>query len=224
MILEPALALLELASIAVGIRAGDAMAKRATLQSLRAGTVHPGRYLILAAGDVAEVEEALAAGLDQAGPHLVDRLLLPAIDPQVIAALLGSAGLRGRGGEALGVIETCTVAATIGAADAAVKAANVQLADLRLADGLGGKAYALFAGTVGDVEAAVAAGVARVAPELLVEQVVIAQLHGEMRDNLERGGELLAPLRAASAAHQRATAERVTPPRSTPPSRRRRRV
>ena len=59
---EPALGLLELESIAAGIAAGDAMAKRAPIEVIRAGTVHPGKYLILVGGSVADVEEALAAG------------------------------------------------------------------------------------------------------------------------------------------------------------------
>ena len=45
--IEPALGLLEFDSIAAGIAAGDAMAKRAPIEVIRAGTVHPGRYLVL---------------------------------------------------------------------------------------------------------------------------------------------------------------------------------
>ena len=46
------------ASIAAGILAGDAMVKRATLDVVHAGTVHPGRFLVLVGGSVGEVEEA----------------------------------------------------------------------------------------------------------------------------------------------------------------------
>ncbi len=49
---EPALGLLELESIAAGIEVGDAMAKRAPIEVLRAGTVHPGKYLVLVGGAV----------------------------------------------------------------------------------------------------------------------------------------------------------------------------
>ena len=38
------------------------MAKRAPIDVIRAGTVHPGKYLILVGGAVADVEEALEAG------------------------------------------------------------------------------------------------------------------------------------------------------------------
>jgi microcompartment protein CcmL/EutN len=90
----------------------------------------------------------------------------------------------GPAGEALGVIETATVAATLQAADAAVKGATVDLLEVHLADGLGGKAYALFSGSVSDVQAAVAIGVGRIDPTLLVGSVVIPQLHDEMGENV----------------------------------------
>jgi microcompartment protein CcmL/EutN len=180
--MNPALALLEFGSIATGIHAGDAMVKRGPVASIVAGTVHPGKYLVLVVGEVGAVEEAVAAGVAAGGPALLDRVLLPDVHPTVAEAVRG---IRvGPAGEALGVIETHTVAATIEAADAAVKGATVDLIEVHLADGLGGKAYALFSGTVSDVEAAVAIGIGRLAPGALVGSVVIPNLHGEMGENL----------------------------------------
>ena len=69
--------------------------------------------------------------------------------------------------------------------DRPVKAARVDLVAVRLADGLGGKGYALFSGTLADVEAAVAAAADRAEPTgNLLENHVVAQLHPEMADNL----------------------------------------
>ncbi len=180
--LEPALGLLEFDSIAVGIAAGDAMAKRAPVDVIRAGTVHPGRYLVLVAGSVADVEEALTAGRSSGQEALLDEVFLPNVHPDVAAAIGGS--LASASGEALGVIETPTVASIIAAADAGLKGARVRLLKLRLADGLGGKGYLLFDGPVSEVEAAVEIGQASIpAGERSISRV-IAQLHGEMRDNL----------------------------------------
>ena len=93
-------------------------------------------------------------------------------------------------GEALGVVETRTAASTIKAADAAVKGASVELLEIHLADGLGGKAYALFGGTVSDVQAAIDTGVASLRhPQLLVASVVIPHLHAEMRENLDAAAQ-----------------------------------
>jgi len=182
--MRPALLLLEFDSIALGIEVGDAMVKRAPLLTLHAGTVHPGKYLVMAGGEVADVQEAWLASRSTARGSELDEVFLPDVDPQVVSSLTGK---RKPGpGEALGVIETRTAASTIRAADAAVKGADVSLLEILLADGLGGKAYALFGGQVADIEAAVETGVASLPdPSLLVASVVIPQLHAEMRENLD---------------------------------------
>ena len=179
----PALALLDFSSIAIGIEAADAMIKRAQLDTLRAGTVQPGRYLVLLGGSVADVHESLDAGLEVGGAALLDQVFLPNVHPEVVAAIGG--GRAPDANDALGVIETMTVAAAINAADAGVKGAEVRLVEVRLADGLGGKGIVLYSGTVADVEAAVEIAVGVLPrPELLVRQVVIPQLHTEMWGNI----------------------------------------
>ena len=57
-----ALALLEVASLARGVVAADAVAKQAQVELLECSPVSPGKYLILFAGGVAEVDESLRAG------------------------------------------------------------------------------------------------------------------------------------------------------------------
>jgi microcompartment protein CcmL/EutN len=180
--MQPAIALLEFDSIAIGVRAGDAMVKRAPVEITYAGTVHPGKYLVLVGGDVACVEEAYAAGLEAGREALVDQLFLPAVHPDVARILRGA---RGRvTGDALGVVETRTVASTIGAADRGIKGADVELVEIRLADRLGGKAYCVFSGAVADVEAAVDVAVNHLDdPAVLVARVVIPEFHQEMLEN-----------------------------------------
>ena len=87
--MDPAVCLLEFSSIARGIEAGDAMSKRAPLQVIRAGTVHPGKYLVLAGGLTADVEESVAAGREVAGDALVDVVFLPDVHPDVVASIAG---------------------------------------------------------------------------------------------------------------------------------------
>ncbi len=182
--MNPAVGLLEFDSVAMGIAAGDAMVKRAPLGDIVAGSVQPGRYLVLVAGDVASVEESMSAGLEAAGPSLVAQIILEDVHPGVVTALRGE---RVPGPvESLGVIETVSVAPLLAAADAGVKGAAVDLLEVNIADGLGGKAYLLFGGSVSDVEAAVEIGSGRVAAEAMVAATVISQLHDEMGDNLTR--------------------------------------
>jgi microcompartment protein CcmL/EutN len=184
--IEPALGLLELDSIAAGIAAGDAMAKRAPIEVIRAGTVHPGRYLVLVGGAVADVEEALEAGRAAASASVRDEVFLPNVHPGVTAGMRGARPTAT--GEALGIIETDTVAAVIEAADAGLKGARVQLLELRLADDLGGKGYLLFDGPVAEVEAAVEVGAGRIAARPGLTWRIIPQLHAEMAENLAADG------------------------------------
>ena len=181
--IEPAIALVETNSIAAGILAGDAMVKKAVVQLLEARPICPGKYMVLVGGEVGPVRESYQVGVTTAAESLVDRLLLPNVHRSVFPALMSATPPRGD--EALGIIETVTAAVCIVAADAAVKTADVRLLEIRLANGLGGKSFVLLEGIVADVEAAVAAGVELVKQEgLLIRQVIIPQLHEQMREKI----------------------------------------
>lgn len=180
----PALALLEFSTIAAGIVAGDAMVKHAPIASLQTGTVQPGHYLVLVTGDVAAVEEAVKAGQAAGQADLRDLVFLPNVHPAVVDGLSGARLLPEA--DALGIVETQTAAAVIRAADAGMKNTEVDLVQLRLADGLGGKGVAFFTGLVADVEAAVATAAAAAQAQLL-RQAVISQLHPDMRANVHVG-------------------------------------
>jgi len=185
MMFDPALSLIEFGSIAAGIQAADAMVKRAPIDVIQAGTVQPGKYLVLVGGLTADVEEALAAGREVGRDAILDIVFLPQVHPGVVAALQG--GRSPEASEALGVLETTSVAAAIRAADAGIKGAQVELVEVRLADGLGGKGIVLYSGLVADVEIAVTLGVESLeSNDQLLRQVVIPQLHEEMWENLSQ--------------------------------------
>ena len=78
------------------------------------------------------------------------------IDEQVITALFGTQQSEKKG--SLGLIETFSAATCIKAADIAVKTARVEIFDLRVSRGLGGKGVVIITGEIGDVTAAVEAG------------------------------------------------------------------
>jgi microcompartment protein CcmL/EutN len=182
---DPAIAIVEFDSIATGIFSGDAMVKSSPIGSIYAGTVHPGRYLVLVSGDTASVEVALDTGRESGDRSVIDSIFLPAVHDDVVAAIVSLVDAADFDGEAAGIVETATVASVVEAADAGVKAAAVSLPAVRLADGLGGKGYAVFTGLVAEVEAALEAAVERARPSgHLIRHVVIAQIHDEMRENL----------------------------------------
>jgi bacterial microcompartment shell protein len=185
----PALGILELATIARGVVAADAGLKRSPAILLHSRAVSGGKHLVFFEGGVAEVEEAMAAAKLVAGELGIDRVELPAADPQVWPMLVPSVtGLdwsADRGAEAVAIVETKTVCAAIAAADAACKVADVVVRDTRLAFDLAGKAYFTLTGTLDAIEAAIAAASAAAGDRLVaVEQ--IAQPAAELRGRLFR--------------------------------------
>ncbi|MBK7072226.1 MAG: BMC domain-containing protein [Myxococcales bacterium] len=185
----PALGLLELATVARGVVVADAALKRAPAVLLSSRTLSGGKLLVVLAGGVAEVEEAMAAGKLAAGDRLRDRVELAYADAQVWP-MLAAAGVvvpadwaDDAAAEALAIVETATVCAAIAAADAACKAADVVVRDVRLAVDLAGKAYFTMTGDLDAVDAAAAAAAAA-AGDRLVELERIAQPAPELRGRL----------------------------------------
>lgn len=176
-----ALAAFELATISVGVQVADQVAKTAAVEILFSEPVSPGKFVVVFGGSVGEVTASYRRGAEVAGSALLDQLLLPQCHPDVLAALEGLA--QGPAGDALGVIETDAIPATLLAADKAVKTAPVKLRVIRLANGLGGKGFVYLDGSVSDVNAAVNAARAVVGPRL-VDATVIARLAEAVRDRL----------------------------------------
>ena len=147
-----AIGVVESNSIPLGILAGDAMVKSADVELVTAQTACAGKYIVLVSGDVAAVRAAVAAGKENAGAALVDSLIIPSIDERVIIAMAGAPAVDTA--QAVGVIETFSLASSIGAADIAVKTAEVELIEVRLGRGMGGKSFLVFTGEVAAVQAA----------------------------------------------------------------------
>jgi microcompartment protein CcmL/EutN len=170
--MKAAIGLVELSSIAQGIKVADAMVKRAAVNIIVNRTICPGKYMILIGGDVDEVSSSVDEGIEVGGHQVVDSLIIPNVHPTVFPAISGVAHTPDM--RALGVIEAFSVASIIEASDAAVKASPVTLLEIHLAMAIGGKGWVMFTGEVSDVEAAVEAGTSIVARKgLLVQSVVI---------------------------------------------------
>jgi microcompartment protein CcmL/EutN len=183
--LGPCIGLLELCSIARGVEVADAILWEAEIEMLFASPVQPGKYVMLFTGSVQDVAAALRRGAEIAGSDLVDRLHIQQVHAQVEAGLRRNGGQINGALDAVGVVETTTVASSILAADAALKTATVDLLDLRIANGLGGKSFFTLTGEVSDVRSSVQAG-ARLAQEsgTLARQVVIPRPHPDLTKHL----------------------------------------
>ncbi len=176
----PAIGVLELCSVARGIEVADAILWEARIELLFAEPVQPGKYVMLFTGSIDDVAAGLRLGEQIAGTDLVDCLLIQQVHEQVELGLRRQGKLNGQL-DALGIVETTTVASAILAADAALKRSTVDLLELRIANGLGGKSFFTLTGEVSDVRSAVMAGAA-VAQErgLLAREVVVARPHPDL--------------------------------------------
>ena len=154
-----ALALLELDSVARGYRLLDAMVKQSPVEILEANLVEPGKFLILLAGGVAEVEEAWTRALAVGDDAILDKLLLPQVHEALLPALRGEQVQDYP--DTIGVVEGKTIAGTLAACDRALKDADVRLTGLRITPGLGGRGYFVVQGLQHDVEASLDAARAR---------------------------------------------------------------
>ena len=181
--IQPAIGFIETSSVAKGIEASDAMCKISGIQLVDAYPICPGKYLILITGLLADVESSIEKGVEIAGVTLIDKFVIPNVNKQVVPAILGTSKIENF--EAVGIIETFTVASCIRASDVAAKAARIFLIEIRLAKGLGGKSFVTLTGEVGAVRSAVNAGCELIKDEgVIIQRVVIPKAHKELRRTL----------------------------------------
>jgi microcompartment protein CcmL/EutN len=179
----PAIALIELSGIAAGAFAADKMVKRAPVELLHAGTVHSGKFLILIGGGTAEVEESYREGMQAAPSDILDEVLLPGVHPQVVTALGGARSFGSQG--SLVVLETSTIAAIVRATDAAAKGAQINVSELRLGNGLGGRGVAILTGELSDVEAAAdIAGESLAGRNVTLCQSIVSNVHEQFASRI----------------------------------------
>lgn len=163
---------MEFNSIASGIEATDIVIKTADIQLLFARAGCPGKYYLMFCGEVAAVKASTDAGREIAGEHLVDCCVIPRVHPQVIQAMTMST--QPGAPDAVGVMEFFGVTAAVYAADAAVKAADVTLIEIRLGTGIGGKSFVVMTGNVAAVRESVQCGInTENAKGMVVSHVVI---------------------------------------------------
>ena len=171
-----AIGLVEFVSIAKGIEAADAMLKASRVELLDARPICPGKYIVLIFGEVSPVYNSVQAGNTIGGSAVVDDFVIPNVHPSVIKAVSCASDVKDL--RALGVIESFSIAALIVAADSAVKAGQVDLIEIRLGTGIGGKSFVTLTGDVGDVTASINVGKETCGEKgMLVESVIIPSPH-----------------------------------------------
>ena len=147
--------LLELKSIPVGIETADEMIKAANVQLLTASPTCPGKYIIIVSGNVGAVKSSMNVGVRVAGHYMVGQHVINNVHESLPSAILGVTEVEKIA--SIGVIETISGLSAVNAGDIAAKAAKVEMLEIRIARGLGGKGFLVFTGEVSSVRSAVKA-------------------------------------------------------------------
>lgn len=170
--MQRAIGMVEFTSIARGIYVADQMVKISEVEIVTSVSTCPGKYITIVTGDVAAVQSSVALGEQLAEEFFVDSIVVPNVTESVFPAITGATIPEKL--DAVGIMESFSLATMIIAADEILKSAELEPIELRLGNGLGGKSYFTFTGEVAAVQTGVDTGMA-IAKEkgLLVNAEVI---------------------------------------------------
>lgn len=151
---KKSLGVLEYRSIATGMKAADDVLKTADVDLVFAKPVCPGKYVVLIKGDLSAVTAAMERGTSQEHEAtLVDQCILGNPHPAIFEGLNCSGDINNI--EAIGIMETYSVASIFEVADDIVKTTPVNILEIRIAKGISGKAYVVFSGELSSVHASI---------------------------------------------------------------------
>jgi len=181
MMKEPALGMIELKSVARGVNTLDVIAKKAPVSILKATPVSSGKFIILFTGDVASVEESILAGVESGQKDIINHLFLPYVHDDIIPAITQSKKIDDY--QSIGIIETYSICACIGAADLAVKETPVSIIEIKLGNSIGGKGYFILSGNLSDLEASMEVATNYLNDKIISEPIIIPSPHPDLIEN-----------------------------------------
>lgn len=146
--------MLDIDDIPRGWLALDRLVKEADVEVYSSGTVQAGRFLVLFGGEIEPTQIAMERATDAAGDALRDAVLLPYAERRIAPAIIGAQMRWPAPGDTLAVFQHDTSPTLLLAVDKALKGAEVDLVQLRIAEGLGGRAVATLWGETHDIDAA----------------------------------------------------------------------
>ena len=174
--------LIEFRTVPVAVKALDSMVKSADVEICFASPVCPGKYVAIVIGNVSAVQTSIRVGVEEGGSFYISSEVIPNINREVFPALTGVAkSLEAK--QSIGLLESMSAITAIIAADIATKSANVQLLEVRMARGLGGKSFLIISGEVSSVKTAIASCESELFERGdIVSTAVIAQPSPQLRD------------------------------------------
>ncbi len=148
----PAIGILEFSSLAVGYAAMDALVKKAPVRILEGTSMSPGKFFVLFNGDEASVLESFNCVTETPQWPLLDSVYIPQLEKRVLPGFYGL--IKQQVLESLLIVETASMSSSVISCDAALKAASIELIEIRSSRGIGGKSLFFVTGSLDAVEAA----------------------------------------------------------------------
>lgn len=181
--MKQALGFIELKSIPAGVQATDEMLKSGNVELVMSSAICPGKYMTIITGAVGAVQAALRTGERVGGTFVIEAFMISNIHDSVMPALIGCQELPPL--SSIGMIETIDGISAILAADAAAKASNITLIEVRIARGLGGKAFITLTGDVSSVNTAIEAAKSALSETgTITSHITIANPHPDIKNAL----------------------------------------
>ena len=177
--MEKSIGVVEFRSIAVGISAVDIIVKASQVKILDAKTICPGKYYIIFAGMVSAVKNSMDVVKSECADFIIDSVAIPNVYPQIFEGLNAASDVTVL--KSIGVIETLSAPSIIWAADAAIKATDIDIIEIRIARALGGKNICVINGQLSDVKESVNAAISYAQDrDFLVDWQIIAAPHEDL--------------------------------------------
>ena len=176
--MNTSIGMIELRSIAIGIKAVDEMLKTADVELVMSTPVCPGKFIILVNGNVGNVKNSVEAGTRIASDFLIDSLIVNSVHEKIIPALSGKVDVNDV--KSLGIIETKSVLTSIKAADIVLKSSNVDLLQIRIARQIGGKGLLSISGEYSSVNSALKTCLSELGENKILSNSIIPSPHKDL--------------------------------------------
>jgi len=167
-----AIGVIEFKSIGVGIESLDAMLKCADVSVLESRMICIGKYFVIITGEVAAVSDSISTGKEIGRDEVIGAMVVPSVADGVLEKV--NAKIEKDNIQALGILETKTLAYGVYGANYIKKSSSVDLLSVSISLGLGGKCIVIFTGDVASVKNALDVAKGKIGdPSKIVSAVAI---------------------------------------------------
>lgn len=181
--MSSAIGVVELRSISKGYETADRMLKISPIEVHHLKPICPGKFLIIMSGDTADVLEAMDTAKAEAQEYRISDFVLNGVHPDIIGGL--KKRYSPQSVDAVGIVETSTVSSGIFALNEALKQCDIYVKRMNLGMAIGGKFFAVFTGSVSDVEQGMKVFISAMDPKRMIHHTVLRSPADEIKQHFK---------------------------------------